>query len=70
MKKIILFFIVFSSLTFAYGFAGGKAFASGGKLTINDSPDIEISTVENSGFYFEFYPKKLDVVEAGIGIKV
>lgn len=69
MKKLILFFIVLNSLTFAYGFAGGKAFASGGSLSISDSPDIKINTVENSGFYFEFYPKKLEVVEAGIGIK-
>lgn len=69
MKKIILIFLILSSLTFAYGFAGGKAFASGGSLSIKDSPDIKIDTVENTGFYLEFYPTKLELVEAGLGIK-
>lgn len=69
MKKIISIFMILSSMSFAYGFAGGKAFASGGTLEVADTPKVEIDTVENTGFYFEFYPKKLELIEAGVGMK-
>lgn len=68
MKKIIMFLLL-SSLTFAYGFAGGKAFASGGKFVIKDSPTTTINTLDDTGFYLEIYPKLQEHVEAGLGLK-
>lgn len=71
MKKILVIFLVLSTMSFAYGFAGGKAFSSGGSFIIKDTPEVEVATVENTGFYLEFYPTPTQqkIVEAGLGLK-
>lgn len=69
MRNVFVVFLIFSSICFAYGYAGGKAFSSGGTLKIKDNPNTVIDTVENTGFYLEFYPIQQEIVESGLGIK-
>lgn len=66
MKKYLILFMLMTVALFPYSFAAGKAFSLMGKFTESGSTT---NTVDNTGFYFEFYPKSDDGLEAGIGIK-